>query len=55
MGSAVRLLALDKIFASYQPAEVKVVSDRPEVRQAVRRLAKRTGRRAGCGVRKVEW
>ena len=50
VGSVVRLLALDEIFASYQPAEVKVVSDRPEVRQAVRRLAKLHG--ASCRMRR---
>ena len=50
MARVVRLLALDEILASCGPAEVTVVSDRPEVRQAVRRLAIRHG--AACRMRR---
>ncbi len=53
MAIVVRLFALDALVAREQPTEITVVSDRVEVRRAVRRLCDRRGlpcRSEGAGV-----
>lgn len=58
VATVVRLLALDDLVGSVGPVELEVVSDRPEVRRSVRRIAVRHGlkcrsRRAGVESRKT--
>ncbi|SVD25949.1 uncharacterized protein METZ01_LOCUS378803, partial [marine metagenome] len=51
MASVVRLLALDDLVGTLAPGRVTVVSDRPEIRKAVRRLCAARG--IPCGGRRV--